>query len=484
MLSIPVKLITLYLGMFAFVGTMSAGQQEKIIFQDSFDGKPGEGWQWEREEPSQWRVNKGGLEVLVRPGNMWGSANNAKNVMVHPIPCSTNIPVEISVVFSNSPTAQWEQANLVWFYNDSNMVKLGQELVTGRLSIVMGREENDRARTIAIIPLDDNSVELRLQSANRLLRGQFRTRHWKEWRDVGICDLPVNGDPKASLQFYNGPAKEEHWIKINQFTIKELSTEAIDWPRKSSSEQICRFPDETGKNEFLFMPIKHSKWSLASNIQSLSGTQKGNCTQKLCQYQDGSIGWSWDRRSTGNVKPTSAGIGMGYFDPQCLTNSFPFPITTKTSIAMEINAVTGLDNDGGSHNLSVQLFLNEKKNTKGLTHKISIWFDWYGNPATQFSFSDGFRNYEYLKTIQTQNEPVTYVYRIQGFRGSPPRINLQAFLADAIKQGCPDDLILQGIWFGNEIWDGSRGSTLITHCNLMIDGKPNRLVEDALPKGN
>jgi len=209
-----VRICRLVCGLLTLNSTIFGAQPDEMVFQDDFSSKLDDGWFWEREEKSTWRVGPAGLEVRVQPGNMWGSANNAKNVLIRPIPTPVDLPVEISVTFSNSPTAQWEQANLVWFYDDSNMVKLGQELVTGRLSIVMGREENDRARTVAIIPLDDNTVELRLQAVNKRLRGQFRTRHWSQWRDVGECDLPVKGEPKASLHFYNGPPKEEHQTSV------------------------------------------------------------------------------------------------------------------------------------------------------------------------------------------------------------------------------------------------------------------------------
>lgn len=38
------------------------------------------------------------------------------------------------------------------------MAKLGQEMVDGKVSIVMGREEGDKTRTIVIIPLAASAV--------------------------------------------------------------------------------------------------------------------------------------------------------------------------------------------------------------------------------------------------------------------------------------------------------------------------------------
>ena len=177
-----------------------------------------------REHPEGWRVTELGLEVRVEPGNMWGGANDAKNLLVRPAPETSKGEIEVSVNVENRPTEQYEQADLVWYYDDSHMVKLGQELVDGKLSIVMGREEEDRTRTIAIIPLASFSVRLRfLVKANRI-RGQFQTPGSKDWRDAGECDLPAPADVKAriSLQFYQGPPNAEHWTRVTQFRVRQL----------------------------------------------------------------------------------------------------------------------------------------------------------------------------------------------------------------------------------------------------------------------
>ena len=55
----------------------------QVLFSDDFNGKLGEGWSWVREHPEAWRVRSGALEVKLEPGNMWGSANNARNVQAY-----------------------------------------------------------------------------------------------------------------------------------------------------------------------------------------------------------------------------------------------------------------------------------------------------------------------------------------------------------------------------------------------------------------
>lgn len=190
------------------------------LFQDDFKGALDSGWSWVREQKDAWRATTNGLEVLVQPGNMWGGQNNARNVLVRPAPGSSNI-LEILVTVSNVPTNQYEQVNLVWYYDDGHMVKLGQELVDGQLSVVMGREEKDKTRTIAIVPLSWTTLELRAVVKDGSIHGYFRKDENSPWLDVGECTLPAAADkkPQLSLQCYQGAPGAEHWARFTGFRV-------------------------------------------------------------------------------------------------------------------------------------------------------------------------------------------------------------------------------------------------------------------------
>jgi len=196
---------------------------DELLFQDDFTGKLGDGWTWVREHPAAWRVRERGLEVRIEPGNMWGPANNASNVLVRAAPPTDGGPLEVSINVDNQPTEQYEQVDLVWYYDDSHMVKIGHELVDGKLSIVMGREENDKTRTIAIIPLPAAAVQLRMVVDDNRVRGQFRAAGSAPWRDAGECDFPARGSAKISLQCYQGPSGAEHWARLTEFRIRRSS---------------------------------------------------------------------------------------------------------------------------------------------------------------------------------------------------------------------------------------------------------------------
>lgn len=216
------KTLSLTVAVIACVG--SAYCQGEVLFKDDFRGKLGRGWSWVREHAEAWRATERGLEVRIEPGNMWGPQNDARNVLVRDAPDFSKSGVEVSVNVENKPTHQYEQVDLVCYFNDSNMVKLGQELVDGKLSVVMGREQADKTRTVAIVPLDSTSVRLRLELKADQVRGQFRTNETNEWHEAGQCDLPVIGgsNPKLSIQFYQGAADVEHWARVGDFRISRM----------------------------------------------------------------------------------------------------------------------------------------------------------------------------------------------------------------------------------------------------------------------
>ncbi len=197
---------------------IAAGAEE--LFRDEFKHQLGKDWVWIREDATNWRVGTNGLEIRPRPGNLWGPPNDARNVLTRPVAAPTNATLEISVMVENHPSHQYEQANLAWYYDDRHMVKLGLELVDEKLCIVMGREEQDRTRTVALLPVATNRVSLRLTVRDHSLRGDYQLGDEPAWRTAGQCTLPVHGAPKISLQVYQGTETTAHWARFRDFVIR------------------------------------------------------------------------------------------------------------------------------------------------------------------------------------------------------------------------------------------------------------------------
>lgn len=204
-------------------GAARAGERGSVVFSDDFRGKLAEGWRWVREDPAAWRVSDKGLEIRIQPGNMWGGGNDAKNVLVRDVPKSKRGALSAEATFENKPTSQYEQVDLVWYYDDSNMVKIGLELVDGEVCMVMGREEDDTTRTIAKPPIGNevSILTVRLTARGDTIKGEYRVQNEETWRTAGECELPAKGDAKISVQAYQGPADTEHWAKISKFRLVE-----------------------------------------------------------------------------------------------------------------------------------------------------------------------------------------------------------------------------------------------------------------------
>lgn len=217
------KSTSLRLALFALSLAVSCAAEE-VLFKDDFAGKLGEGWSWIREAREAWRVTDRGLELRVLPGNLWGGANNAKNVLIRPAPDITAGELEFSVNITNLPTHQYEQANLAWYYDDSHMVKLGLELVDGQVCIVMGREEADKTRTLAKVPISTTSVRVRLRVAGNQIRGQYLPAGADKWLDAGVGELPAppQGHARISLHCYQGPPDVEHWARFSEFRVVRM----------------------------------------------------------------------------------------------------------------------------------------------------------------------------------------------------------------------------------------------------------------------
>jgi regulation of enolase protein 1 (concanavalin A-like superfamily) len=199
---------------------VSCGLLRSAAFIDDFRGHLGEGWWWVREDAKAWRTTDSGLEVRMQPGNMWGGANDAKNLLVRKAPDTSEQEVVVTVQVTNDPKEQYEQVDLVWYFDDSHMVKIGQELVDGQLSIVMGREEKDQCRTVIIIPIEAKTLELRQRVRGQGIVGEYRLPGEQAWRRAGSCDLPVHGEAKICLQFYQGPAEVERWARVTGFRVE------------------------------------------------------------------------------------------------------------------------------------------------------------------------------------------------------------------------------------------------------------------------
>ena len=180
----------------------------KVLFEDPFSGKLAAGWRWLREDPKTHRIGKDGLEIRVEPG----LADTVKNALVRPAPdrAKARYAVEVLVTSGARPTNQYEQAGITWYVDGKPAFKVVKELVDGKVIIIPAR-----------VPVDSETVGLRVLVEGRKITAQFRPKGTGAWKPAGAAELPPGKD-EVSVQCYNGPPAEELWFRFRDFRIVEL----------------------------------------------------------------------------------------------------------------------------------------------------------------------------------------------------------------------------------------------------------------------
>ena len=183
--------------------------EERVAFEDRFEGKLGEGWTWVRENPKAWRIRDDALEIRVEPG----LAGTVKNALVREAPDRSKgkYAIEVTVTFTTPPTQQYEQAGITWYQDGKAVFKLVHEQIDGKTYIIPGKAE-----------APSKTVQLRLVVTKDRFTAQFRPDAKGEFKTVAEGGLGAGAKEQVSLQCYNGPADAEHWIRFDDFRIVAL----------------------------------------------------------------------------------------------------------------------------------------------------------------------------------------------------------------------------------------------------------------------
>lgn len=188
---------------------LAAGDEQGAIFEDTFDGRLGDGWTWLREDPDAWRIADGALEIRVQPDK----ADTVKNALVRRAPdrTTTNFAVELTVTFTAKPIQQYEQGGITWYHDERPVFKLVHEHIDGDEWIIPGRK-----------PAPSKTVQLRLEVRGRQWTTKYRENSKGEFQTSESGELPPTGDDQISIQCYDGPRDAEHWIRFDDFRILRL----------------------------------------------------------------------------------------------------------------------------------------------------------------------------------------------------------------------------------------------------------------------
>lgn len=201
-----------------FLSTLlpAAAEDVNVLFADHFDARLADGWQWVREDAKEWRVRDKHLEVRCQPGRIWGG-NDAKNVLLAPPLKADEMAASVSV--AHKPSEKYEQAGPLWYVDDDNFVKLISEHIDGKMYVVIAREQQGKGTVVGKLEVPRADFQLRLVVKSGRVVGQWRLESGDPWSEAGACDFTAKGQPRFGLFTQNGPAKEVHWVRFDDFVV-------------------------------------------------------------------------------------------------------------------------------------------------------------------------------------------------------------------------------------------------------------------------
>jgi regulation of enolase protein 1 (concanavalin A-like superfamily) len=187
---------------------VASAETRRVLFEEPFGERPGDGWSWHNEDPSRHRVEAGKLVVQTNGGSWWAKNKDAKNDLVRDAPAVAG-EIAIEVFIEITPDAPFEHAGLAWFYDEDNYVTLNKEFFSGREKMLFVVERAGKGEPpYAEIPYNEKGVWLRLRVDGETITGQFRAPDSDDWQTAGKRKLPGAGAAKIALHSGYAPKKE------------------------------------------------------------------------------------------------------------------------------------------------------------------------------------------------------------------------------------------------------------------------------------
>jgi hypothetical protein len=204
--------------------------RERVLFEDQFNGKLGDGWSWVYEDKENWRIEGGKLQIRATGGSNFMKEHDGKNYLLRTPPDVKAGELSVEAFIENKPTEQWEHAGLMWYYDDDHYVILNKERNNyGHKTSIMFGVEKDGKIVSPSFPdpaYEAEGVWLRFRVNGQHIVGECRAVPSDPWREVGHGELPVKGPPMVGLHAGYSPRKElNRWSSFSHFKIAELAKE-------------------------------------------------------------------------------------------------------------------------------------------------------------------------------------------------------------------------------------------------------------------
>jgi hypothetical protein len=199
--------MTLGIGLAIVLAAPLIAAEPKVLFEDSFKDKLGDGWTWLKKKDTAWRFKDGALEFR--------NLSEQENVLARTAPDPGDGPyaIEVTLTSVQQPTGQYEQVGLFWYANGKPGPKFVKELIDGKLYVFPGKK-----------PMTEATVQLRLVVEGKKLTMQYRPGDKGEYLTAFTGSVPAaeKGKLQIALGCFHGPANKEHWVRFTRFRILKL----------------------------------------------------------------------------------------------------------------------------------------------------------------------------------------------------------------------------------------------------------------------
>jgi regulation of enolase protein 1 (concanavalin A-like superfamily) len=205
-------LAVLLIATLLLVPSLSGAEPDNVAFEDRFDSMLAKEWTWLREDAKSWRITKEGLEIRALPGH----GTERKNILLRP-PRKAGEDLSVEVFLDNEPSVQFEHAGIQCYFNERNWVGLVKEKV-GASEIVLTQVKDGKPK-YATAKYEARTVLLRMQLKGNKAIALYRATDKDEWKKMGECDLPAEGEFRLGLAAGGGPKDVEHWARFRDFRV-------------------------------------------------------------------------------------------------------------------------------------------------------------------------------------------------------------------------------------------------------------------------
>lgn len=181
-------------------------------------------WNTFGEESTRWRIQSGQLVIDTENGDLFGDRIDARNIFLQYAPIGDFI-IETRLIFA--PTANFEQAFLILWENQSNYVKVGS-LFAGGLAIEAAVETNGQYTGSTQTNTWGNTIRLKIERRGGKCYCYVGGDNDLIWWPVGSSTDFITAQPQVGLGAFSPVSGALRTARFDYFNLIYPST-VTDW---------------------------------------------------------------------------------------------------------------------------------------------------------------------------------------------------------------------------------------------------------------